>query len=73
VGPDSDPLLLRKCGSAGNQPRTSESAGRNYDHYTTEGVQSDLVTVGSMLLLAIRKVPFHIWTQRPTAHIAVEW
>jgi hypothetical protein len=31
-------LLLRKSGNAGNRKRTSGSAARNYDHYTTEAV-----------------------------------
>jgi hypothetical protein len=29
-----DPLLLRKCGSAGNRNRTSGSVARNSDHQT---------------------------------------
>jgi hypothetical protein len=36
VGPVPDPLLLRTCGSAGNQPRASGSVARNSDHRTTE-------------------------------------
>jgi hypothetical protein len=36
VDPDPDPLLLRKCGSAGNRTRTSGSVARNSDHKTTE-------------------------------------
>jgi hypothetical protein len=36
VNPVSDPLLLRKSGSAGNRARTSGSAVRNSDHRTTE-------------------------------------
>jgi hypothetical protein len=34
----SDPLLLRKSGSAGNRTRTSGSVTRNSDHQTTEAV-----------------------------------
>jgi hypothetical protein len=34
--PVSDPLLLRKCGSAGNRTQTSGSGARNSDHQTTE-------------------------------------
>jgi hypothetical protein len=36
VDPDSDLLLLRKCGSAENRTRTSGSVARNSDHKTTE-------------------------------------
>jgi hypothetical protein len=32
VEPVPDPLLLRKCGSAGNRTRTSGSVARNFDH-----------------------------------------
>jgi hypothetical protein len=32
VDPVPDPLLLRKCGSAGNGTRTSGSVARNSDH-----------------------------------------
>jgi hypothetical protein len=32
----SDPLLLRKCGSAENRTRTSESVAMNSGHQTTE-------------------------------------
>jgi hypothetical protein len=32
VDPVPDPLLLRKCGSAGNRTRTSGSVARNSDH-----------------------------------------
>jgi hypothetical protein len=35
-----DPLLLRKSGSAGNRIRTSGSAARNSDNYTTEEANS---------------------------------
>jgi hypothetical protein len=38
VDPAPDPLLLRKCGSAGNRTRISGSVARNSDHYTTEVV-----------------------------------
>jgi hypothetical protein len=34
VGPVPDPLLLRKCGSAGNRTRASGSVVRNSDHRT---------------------------------------
>jgi hypothetical protein len=37
-GHRSDPLLLRKSGSAGNRTRTSGCVARNSDHYTTEAV-----------------------------------
>jgi hypothetical protein len=33
VNPVPDPILLRKCGSAGNRTRTSGSVVRNTDHY----------------------------------------
>jgi hypothetical protein len=35
VDPVPDPLLLRKSGSAGIEPRTSGSVARNSDHWTT--------------------------------------
>jgi hypothetical protein len=38
VEPVPDPLLLKKCGSAGNRTRTSGSVARNSDHWTTEPV-----------------------------------
>jgi hypothetical protein len=38
VDPVPDPLLLRKSGSAGNLTRTSGSAVRNSDYWTTEAV-----------------------------------
>jgi hypothetical protein len=38
VGLVLDPLLLRKCSSAGNRTRASGSLGRNSDHYTTEAI-----------------------------------
>jgi hypothetical protein len=38
VNPISDPLLLRKSGSAGNGTQTSESVTRNSVHWTTETV-----------------------------------
>jgi hypothetical protein len=38
VYPIPDPLLLRKSGSDGNRTRTSGSAARNSDLYTTEAV-----------------------------------
>jgi hypothetical protein len=38
VDPVPDPLLLRKCGSAGNRTRTSGSVARNSDRYTIEAV-----------------------------------
>jgi hypothetical protein len=42
VDPIPNPLLLRKSGSAGNQPWTSKSAARNSNHYTTEVVLYNL-------------------------------
>jgi hypothetical protein len=36
VDPVSDPLLLRKSGSAGNRTWASGSVARNSDHWTTE-------------------------------------
>jgi hypothetical protein len=36
VDPVPDPLLLRKSGSSENRTRTSGSAARNSDHWTTE-------------------------------------
>jgi hypothetical protein len=39
VDPVSDPLLLRKSGSAGNRSRTFGSVARNSDHQTTEAVK----------------------------------
>jgi hypothetical protein len=41
VDPITDPLLLRKSGSTGNRTRTSGSAARNSDHYTTEVVRNE--------------------------------
>jgi hypothetical protein len=38
VDPVPDPLLFRKCGSAGNWTRASGSVARNSDHQTTEAV-----------------------------------
>jgi hypothetical protein len=38
MGPDPDPLLLRKSGSGGNRTRTSGSVARTSDHWTTETV-----------------------------------
>jgi hypothetical protein len=38
VDPVSDPLLLRKSGSAGYRTWTSGSVAKNSDHYTTEAV-----------------------------------
>jgi hypothetical protein len=38
VDPVPDPLLLKKCGRAGNRTRTSESVARNSDRYTTEAI-----------------------------------
>jgi hypothetical protein len=38
VHPFPGPLLLRKCGSAGNLTQTSGSVARNSDHLTTEAV-----------------------------------
>jgi hypothetical protein len=35
MGPVSDPLLLRKSGSARNRTRTFGSVARNSDHKTT--------------------------------------
>jgi hypothetical protein len=40
----SDPLLLRKSGSAGNRKRTSGSLARNSDHQTTEAVTALLIS-----------------------------
>jgi hypothetical protein len=45
VDPVSDPLLLRKCGSAGNRTPTSGSAARNSEHYTTEAVYFLLLNI----------------------------
>jgi hypothetical protein len=36
VDPISDPLLLRKSGSAENRTRTSGSVAKNFDQYTTD-------------------------------------
>jgi uncharacterized sporulation protein YeaH/YhbH (DUF444 family) len=33
-----DPLLLRKCGSVGDQKRTSGCVAQNSDHWATEDV-----------------------------------
>jgi hypothetical protein len=44
VDPVPDPLLLRKCGSARNRTRTSESLARNSDHLTTEAVPNTLIS-----------------------------
>jgi hypothetical protein len=38
VDPVTDPILLRKSGSAGNRTRASGSVAKNSDHYTTEAV-----------------------------------
>jgi hypothetical protein len=38
VDPVPDPLLLRKCGIAGNRTRTSGSVPRNPDRKTTDAV-----------------------------------
>jgi hypothetical protein len=38
VDPVTDPLILRKSGSAGNLTLTSGSVARNSDHWTTEAV-----------------------------------
>jgi hypothetical protein len=38
VDPVSDPLLVRKSGSAGNRTRTYGSVARISDYYTTEAV-----------------------------------
>jgi hypothetical protein len=40
VDPVADPVLLRKCGSAGNRTGTPVSVARSSDHYTTEAVFS---------------------------------
>jgi hypothetical protein len=45
VDPVSDPLLLRKAGSAGNRIWTSGSVARNSDHYTTEVVALRLLRI----------------------------
>jgi hypothetical protein len=49
VEPVSDPLLLRKSGSAGNRTRDLGLAARNSDHQTTEAVhriqQSDIIII----------------------------
>jgi hypothetical protein len=42
VAPVADPLLLRISGSAGNRTRTSGSAARSFDHWTTEEVVKTL-------------------------------
>jgi hypothetical protein len=38
----SDPLLLRKSGSAGNRTRASGSVARNSDHQTTVALFKEL-------------------------------
>jgi hypothetical protein len=48
VDPVSDPLLLRKCGSAGNRTRNSGSVARNSDHWTTEAVYFLLHIINSV-------------------------
>jgi hypothetical protein len=46
MNPDPDPLLLRKSGSTGIESRTSGSAARKSDHYTTEAVIKLLIFSG---------------------------
>jgi hypothetical protein len=38
VDPVPDPLLLRRCGSAGNRTRVSGSVAKNSDHYIIEAI-----------------------------------
>jgi hypothetical protein len=62
VGSVPDPLLLRKCGSAGNRTRYLWSAARNFDHQTTKGVhllQTDInINVNANLSVSlIRHTP----------------
>jgi hypothetical protein len=38
MDPFPDPLLLRKSGRAGIEPKTSGLAAKNSDHYITEAV-----------------------------------
>jgi hypothetical protein len=45
VDPVPDPLLLRKCGSAGNRTRASGYVARNSDHYTRGAVHNNRRTV----------------------------
>jgi hypothetical protein len=45
VDPVLDLLLLRISGSAVNRTRTSASAVRNTDHYTTEAVMVPRVSI----------------------------
>jgi hypothetical protein len=42
VDPIPDPLLLKKCSSAGNRTLISGSVARNSDHWTTQVVSDDL-------------------------------
>jgi hypothetical protein len=46
VDPVPDPLLLRKCGTAGT--RTSGSGVKNFDHYTTDAVYNNFYDVASL-------------------------
>jgi hypothetical protein len=45
VDPVSEPLLLRKSGSAGNRTWTSGSVARNSDYSTTVAVPVDIYKV----------------------------
>jgi hypothetical protein len=46
--PVSDPLFLRKYGSAGNRTRISGSVSRSSNHYTTEKVRSLLCNINRL-------------------------
>jgi hypothetical protein len=53
-----DPQLLRKSGRAMNRARTSGSADRNSDHWTTEAARqiiSNKATVYILTLIAVLK------------------
>jgi hypothetical protein len=43
LDPVPDPLLLKKCGIAGNRTLTSGSAARNPDYWTTKAVLQTLI------------------------------
>jgi hypothetical protein len=52
VDPVTDPLLLRKSGTAGNRNGTSGFVGRNSDHYTAEAVKEGItLQIESYILL----------------------
>jgi hypothetical protein len=48
VHPFSAPLLLRKCGSAGNRTRTARSVARNSDHKTTDAIYFYITYINSV-------------------------